>query len=266
MGEWLLNNWDKIFWSFITIIISLFIYKYILKVLKKTLETFGKDLRAPKTVQFFIGIIIAVFAIFALLSIWNVDLLPYITGLGISSIVVGLALQEPLANFVSGILVITTRKLFEGEVVDVNGIVGSVQEIKMNHSLIKTFDGKLIYVPNRAVWNGIVTKFWPGPIRRITMEIGVSYDCNLEKVVKILQQALDEEPLVVKNNTVSNFVAFKRFGSSSIDFTVYFWVERANYFDAVNSLAFRIKNLFDKENIEIPYTQIDLHIKNEKYL
>ncbi|MBO8161480.1 MAG: mechanosensitive ion channel family protein [Thermosipho sp. (in: Bacteria)] len=261
MKEWFLNYWDEILLSVITIIISYIVYKYVVKIIQKSLKALGKDLKAPRTVQFFIGIIVAVFAILILLSIWNVNLIPYITGLGISGIVIGLALQEPLANFVSGILVMTTRKLFEGEAVDVNGISGTVQEIKMNHSYIRTFDGKLVLVPNKDVWSGTVTKFWPGPVRRVTMDVGVSYDSNLEQVLKLLQRAIEEEPLVVKEG-VSNFIAFKQFGASSIDFTIYFWVQRSSYFDAVNSLALRIKEIFDKEGIEIPFTQIDVHMKN----
>ncbi|MDK2885989.1 MAG: small conductance mechanosensitive channel [Thermosipho sp. (in: thermotogales)] len=262
MKEWFLNSWGEILLSVITLVVGYILYKYLVKILQKSLKALGKDLKAPKTVQFLIGIVITVFVILILLSIWDVDLLPYITGLGISSIVVGLALQEPLANFVSGLLVITTRKLFEGEAVDVNGISGMVEEIKINHSHIRTFDGKLVLLPNKSVWSGTVTKFWPGPVRRVTMDVGVSYDSDLETVVKLLQQAIEEEPLVVKEG-VSNFIAFKQFGSSSIDFTVYFWVERSSYFDAVNALALRIKKIFDEKGIEIPFTQIDVHVKNQ---
>ena len=261
MKEWFLNSWDELLLSFITTIIGYFVYKYLIKLIQKSMKAFGKDLKAPRTVQFFIGIIVAVFVILNLLSIWDINLVPYITGLGISGIVVGLALQEPLANFVSGLLVMTTRKLFEGEVVDVNGITGIVQEIKINHSYIKTFDGKLILVPNKSVWGGTVTKFWPGPVRRVTMDVGVSYNSNLETVLKLLQKAIDEEQLIVKEG-VSNFIAFKQFGASSIDFTIYFWVKRKNYFDAINSLAIRIKKIFDEYNIEIPFTQIDIHLKD----
>ncbi|MBO8139328.1 MAG: mechanosensitive ion channel family protein [Thermosipho sp. (in: Bacteria)] len=261
MKEWFLNSWDELLLSVITIIVGYIIYKYVVKIIQKSLKAFGKDLKAPKTVQFFIGIIVAVFVILILLSIWNVDLLPYITGLGISGIVVGLALQEPLANFVSGLLVMTTRKLFEGEVVDVNGISGVVNEIRINHSYLRTFDGKLVLIPNKTVWSGTVTKFWPGPVRRVTMDVGVSYDSDLETVIKLLQQAIEEEPLVVKEG-VSNFIAFKQFGSSSIDFTVYFWVERSTYFDAVNALAMRIKKIFDENGVEIPFTQIVVNMKS----
>ncbi|ANQ53428.1 mechanosensitive ion channel protein [Thermosipho sp. 1063] len=260
MNTWLQNYWDKSLLSIITIIISYILYKYLIKLIYKSIKAFGKEIKAPKTVQFFIGIIIAVFAILIILSIFDIDLLPYITGLGISGIIVGLALQEPLTNFISGILVMTTRKLFEGEVVDINGITGIVDEIKINHSYLKTFDGKLVLLPNKSVWSGTVTKYWPSTVRRVNMDVGVSYDINLETVLKLLKKAIDEEPLVVKEN-VNNFIAFKQFGTSSIDFTVYFWVERNSYFEAINALAIRIKQIFDENKIEIPFTQIDVHMK-----
>ncbi|ONN27655.1 mechanosensitive ion channel protein [Thermosipho affectus] len=260
MNTWLQNYWDKSLLSIITIIISYILYKYLIKLIYKSIKAFGKEIKAPKTVQFFIGIIIAVFAILIILSIFDIDLLPYITGLGISGIIVGLALQEPLTNFISGILVMTTRKLFEGEVVDINGITGIVDEIKINHSYLKTFDGKLVLLPNKSVWSGTVTKYWPSTVRRVNMDVGVSYGSNLEVALKLIKKAIDEEPLVVKEN-VNNFIAFKQFGTSSIDFTVYFWVERNSYFEAINALAIRIKQIFDENKIEIPFTQIDVHMK-----
>lgn len=181
-------------------------------------------------------------------------------GLGISGVILGLAFQEPLTNFLSGILVLITRKVFEGEVVDIDGISGIVDMVEMNHTRLKTFDGKLVLIPNRKVWSGTVTKYWPGPYRRVNFDVSVDYSSDLSKVIDLLKRTIEEEPLVIKDESVSNFIVFKEYGSSGIIYTIYFGVNRESYFDAINSLSIRIKKLFDENGIKIPFMVIDLRV------
>ncbi len=157
-------------------------------------------------------------------------------------------------------MVLITRKVFEEEVVDIDGISGVVDMVEMNHTRIKTFDGKLVLVPNRKVWSGTVTKYWPGPYRRINFDVSVDYSSDLSKVIDLLKRAIEEEPLVIKDESVSNFIVFKEYGSSGITYTIYFWVNRDSYFDAINSLSMRIKKLFDESGIKIPFMVIDLRV------
>ncbi|MCX7845172.1 MAG: mechanosensitive ion channel family protein [Dictyoglomaceae bacterium] len=253
MKNWYIN----IFWSLFVLLISFFIHRLIMKGINNIVSKTGKEIKAPKTVSMIIGFLIFGFGIAIILSIWNVNLIPYLTGLGISGVVLGLAFQEPLTNFLSGILVLITRKVFEGEVVEIDGISGTIDMVEMNHTRLKTFDGKLVLIPNRKVWSGTVTKHWPGPYRRVNFDINVDYSSNLEKVLELMKKALEEEPLVVKDKSISNFIAFKEYGSSGITYTVYFWVSKESYFDAINSLSIRIKRIFDENGIRIPFLLID---------
>ncbi len=250
----------NIFLSLFVLLVSFLIHRLIMKGINNIVSRTGKEIKAPKTVSMLIGFLIFGFGIAIILSIWNVNLMPYLTGLGISGVVLGLAFQEPLTNFLSGILVLITRKVFEGEVVDIDGISGIIDMVEMNHTRVKTFDGKLVLIPNRKVWSGTVTKYWPGPYRRVNFDITVDYSSDLGKVMELLKKALEEEQLVVKDNSINNFIAFKEYGSSGITYTVYFWVSRESYFDAINSLSFRIKKIFDENGIRIPFMVIDLRV------
>jgi len=244
--------------SVFTVLIAYVIHKVIMRSIDRFMSTIGKEVKAPKTVSVIIGFLIYGFAIAAILAIWDVNLAPYLAGLGISGIVLGLALQEPLTNFLSGVLVLMTRKVFEGEVVDIDGLTGSVDVIKMNHTHLMTFDGKLILIPNRKVWSGTVTKFWPGNYRRIDVDVTVDYSVNMEKAISVLKRVLEEEPLVVKDESVSNVVVFKGFDASGVTLTVRFWTERETYFDTLNAVAARIKSTFEQEDIKIPYTIVEV--------
>lgn len=248
--------------SAIVIAVSYWIYRLLYGTLKKTARRLGRELKMPNTIRVILGLIIAVIAVMVLLQIWNIDLLPYLAAFGVTGIIIGLALQDPLANLISGFLVLITGKLKEGDVVDVEGTSGVVNAVQVNHTALRSFDGKSVLIPNRQVWNGKVTQFWPGPVRRLSMKVGVSYSSDLKKVLELLSKSLEEEPLVEKEG-VSNFVTFVGFGDSSIDFQLLYWVKRENYFAAQKALALRIKHNFDENGIEIPFTQIDLHMKDD---
>jgi len=178
----------------------------------------------------------------------------------VTGFVIGLAFQEPLSNLMSGILVLLTGKLKEGDVIEIDGTSGTVEIVNYNHTVLRTFDGKSVIIPNKQVWNTKVTNYWPGPVRRLSMKISVSYDSDLSKVLEILQKCIDEEPLIEKQG-VSNSVVFSGFGDSSINFEVLFWVKRENYFDALNAFSRRIKREFDQQAITIPFPQIDVHMR-----
>ncbi|MEJ5229739.1 MAG: mechanosensitive ion channel family protein [Pseudothermotoga sp.] len=250
----------KIIHSALLILISYGIYRLLCRFTIKSIQRMSKEFRMKNTVRLVIGTIVLLIGLMIFLNIWEISLIPYLTAFGVSGLVIGLAFQEPLSNFVSGILVLLTGKLREGDVVEIDGTSGTIEVVNYNHTVLKTFDGKKVLIPNRQVWGTKVTNYWPGPVRRLTMKVSVSYSSDLPKVLEILKRCIDEEPLVEKKD-VSNFIVFNSFANSSIDFDVLFWVKRENYFDAINALSQRIKREFDKEGIEIPFPQIDVHMK-----
>jgi len=257
------NIYLNVFFTLLVFFLTFFGHRFIMKSINRAVSRTGKEMKAPKTVSMIIGFLLYGFGLAVILSIWNVNLTPYLTGLGISGVVLGLAFQEPLTNFLSGILVLVTRKVFEGEAVEIDGISGMVDIVEMNHTRLKTFDGKMVYIPNRKVWSGMVTKYWPGPYRRLSFDITVDYSSELDRVIELLKKAIDEEPLVIKDPEVSNIVTFKEYGSSGITYTVYFWVDRDHYFDAINSLSTRVKKIFEENGIKIPFMVVDLRVSQK---
>ncbi len=250
----------QIIQSIVLVAVSYTIYRLLCRLIIKSMERLGKEFKMKNTAKLLIGTIISLISLMVFLNIWRISLIPYLTAFGVSGFIVGLAFQEPLSNLMSGILVLLTGKLREGDVIEIDGTVGTVEIVNYNHTILRTFDGKNVVIPNKQVWNQKVINYWPGPVRRLSMKVSVSYNSDLSKVLEILKKCIDEEPLVEKQN-VSNSIVFSGFGSSSIDFEVLFWVRRENYFDAINALSKRIKEQFDAQKITIPFPQIDVHVK-----
>ncbi len=266
------------FYYFIRIVVAIallvFAYyfgEFVAKAINKAARVSGKNLKAPNTTRTLVKSLFIFGAIMVIVGEFNINLWPLLTSLGVAGIIIGLALQTPLSNFFSGIMVIITDAVNEGDAIDINGMSGTVREVQFNHTIIDTWDGKRIHIPNSAVWSSNVTKYWPTLARRIDIPIGVPYSLSPEKmeiIPKLLKKVLDEEPLVYKgllvkgdpSSIVSNYVTFDGFGSSSVNFSVHFWVLRSNYFDAQIAIGLDIFREFRKNNISIPYNQLDVHL------
>ncbi len=250
----------KIILTIVVGVVAYFLYKITVVSIEKALSKLKKPLTMPNTLKTIIGVVIATIALMVVLSFWNISIAGLAASLGIGGIIIGLALQEPLSNFTSGILLLLSGALREGDTVQISGVSGTIEAMTINHTVIRTFDGKKVYIPNRTVWGEVLTNYWPSNVRRVELDVGVAYDSDLEKVVRVLKECLEEEELVEKDP--APYVIFDGFGSSSINFKIRFWVRRENYFDAQMNLALRVKKKFDEEGIEIPFNQLDVHIKD----
>jgi small-conductance mechanosensitive channel len=135
------------------LVIAYYLGDYVGKIINKAARVTGKNLRAPNTTRTILKSLFIFIAIIIIIAEFNIDLWPLLTSLGIAGIIIGLALQTPLSNFFSGIMVIITDAVNEGDAIDVSGISGTVSEVRFNHTLIDTWDGKRVHIPNSAPHN-----------------------------------------------------------------------------------------------------------------
>jgi len=236
-----------------------FFYKAFMKFAEKTSVVSTQYQRTMRTL---FNLAFYALAAFIIISVLFKNLAPVLAGLGVSGIIVGLAVKEPLDNFICGILIMLNKLIYEGEAVDIGGTSGGVQEIKLNHVLIKTWDGKLVTIPSRDVWAATIVHFWPENIRRNDLTVGVSYSSDLNKVMKILEESVNSYEKLYVDDDHKPMIQLTGYGTSSIDFVVRFWVERPNFIASSTELAKIIKSKFDENGIEIPFNQLDLHIKD----
>ena len=232
-------------------------YKTFIKFAEKTTVV---STQYRKTMRTLFNLAFYALAAFIIISVLFKNLAPMLAGLGVSGIIVGLAVKEPLDNFICGILIMINKLVYEGEAVDIGGTSGGIQEIKLNHVLIKTWDGKLVTIPSRNVWAATIIHFWPENIRRNDLTVGVSYSSDLNKVMKVLEDSVNSYEKLYVDDNHKPMIQFTGYGASSIDFVVRFWVERPDFIASSTELAKIIKSKFDENGIEIPFSQLDLHI------
>lgn len=205
------------------------------------------------------GLALAVIVISALNQL-GVDTTSAAAVLGGMAIAVGLALQSQLSSFASGVLLIIFRPFRAGDFVQIGDAMGVVEQLKIVVTVLKSPDGQEVTLPNSSVWGSKIVNFSIRPIRRVDLAIGIAYGSDLLKAKQILQQLLSEEPRFLADPAPT--VHCSNLGDSSVDFAVRGWTQGSDWWDTRCNMIEKIKLRFDAEGIEIPFPQMDVHVRD----
>jgi len=254
----------------LSVIIVLIVAKLILSILKFLIHKKFKNIHLDKSrlhsiyqlLRYFIWVI----AIGLVLEQLGVKLTLLLAGSAALLVGLGLGLQQTFNDFISGVIILTEGSLKKNDIVEVDKLIGKVNEINIRTSEIITRDGIYIIVPNHKLVNENVIN-WSHQSRatRFKVNVGVAYSSDEELVKKVLFDCAHEEQGVLKNDDENHpiFVRIIDFGSSSIDFEMLFWSDEIFHIEQVKSnLRFKILKKFRENGIEIPFPQSDIHIKN----
>ncbi len=239
-------------------IIALFAARLAGRIGKKYLVKLHVDLTISSFVGRLLNLLIILGGLMLALSILDLTktVSSILAGLGIVGLALGFAFQDTAANFMSGIYITFKQPYAIGDVVEsYNGVLGYVQDINLRVTKIRTFDGPVVYVPNRYLFQENFTNYTEYGKRRLRLECGVSYGENLEKVEKVVVAALSKVEGRLEEDPVT--LHWQGFGDSSIDFIVNIWMEYSNnqlaYVGVKNDAIKRLKAAFDENDIMIPF-------------
>ncbi len=190
-----------------------------------------------------------------------------LAGAGIVGLALGFAFQDISANFISGILIAFRQPIKVGDIISTKGYTGIVEKIDMRVTIIKTFQGLHVLVPNKDVFQTPVTNFTKTNERRIDLEVGISYSEDLEKVKKVAVDAVSDLPYILPGKDVNLY--YQEFGDSSINFVIMIWVhypDEPGYLKARSDVIMAIKKAFNENDITIPFPirTLDFGIKGGK--
>jgi len=201
---------------------------------------------------------IMIFVIIAAINQVGVQTTSLIAVMGAAGLAVGLALQGSLSNFAAGVLIVIFRPYRVGDWVEAAGISGSVEQVQILTTMLKTGDNKQIIVPNSQIMNSIITNYSANDTRRIDMIVGVSYSDDLDKVRKTLEELVASDERILKDPACT--IAVSELADSSVNFVVRPWASTADYWSVKFDLTEAVKKRFDKEGISFPFPQQDVHL------
>jgi len=215
-----------------------------------------------KILESFVGNLVysllMIFVIIAAINQLGVQTTSLIAIMGAAGLAIGLALQGSLANFASGVLIVMFRPYKVGDFVEAAGISGSVLQVQILTTILKTGDNKQIIVPNGQIMGSIITNYSANDTRRVDLTIGIGYDDDIDKARDTMQELIDADERILKDP--ASLIAVSELADSSVNFVVRVWVKSGDYWGVNFDMTEAIKKRFDKEGISFPYPQQDVHI------
>lgn len=212
-------------------------------------------------------IVIPIIALGAILSIFGMDLTLLVASMGVIGLVVAFAVQETLGNLFAGMQLLLDRPFKIGDIIELDsGEICEVKKIGLRSTTVyNTADHEIIVVPNNDMVNKKVINYSRPDMRRsMNAEIGVAYGSDLEKVKRILLNIAIQHPDVIKEDGKMPYVRLARFGDSSVDFKLWYWVEVKKMWRVASEVRQAIYDSFMAEGIEIPFPQNVVTLKQEK--
>ena len=248
--------------NLVTAILIFYIGKWIIGLLvgalRKLMEKNDVDATLTSFVSNLVRMTLLVFVIIAAITQLGVPSAQFVAVVGAAGLAVGLALQGSLSNFAAGVLIVLFRPYKVGDFVEAAGISGAIEQVQILTTILKTPDNKKIIVPNGQIMDSIITNYSANDVRRVDMVIGVSYDDDLDKVRRTLEELVAAEDRILDDPACT--IAVSELGDSSVNFVLRPWVKTADYWGVHFDMTEAIKKRFDKEGISFPFPQQDVHL------
>ena len=243
----------------LTIILGMIAIKVMMKVTKKALDKSDADPSVYAFVKNAVRIICVVVIVTMCLSIMGIPMSTVIAVLGAAGAAIALALKDSLANVAGGMMIIMTKPFNKDDLIDVGDVSGKVEKIDLFLTTLKTYDNKIITIPNGLINTSILVNHSKECKRRVDCTFGIGYNNDIIKAKEILENVCDactdimEEPAPI--------IGVANHGDNAVMLDVKAWCDTEKYWDVKYFLEENVKLAFDEHDIEIPYPQMDVHIK-----
>jgi len=192
------------------------------------------------------------------LTLIEINVAPLLALIGAAGLVVGLALQGTLSNFASGMLILIYRPFDVGDIIEIDGVTGTVHSMTLLSTSIKTFDNQHLVVPNNNIWGTTIVNVTGSKTRRVDLVFGIGYADDMVKAEKIMLEVVSKHELVLEQP--APIIKVNELADSSVNFVCRPWVKTENYLDVYWDITRQVKEEFDKQGVSIPFPQRDVHV------
>jgi small conductance mechanosensitive channel len=244
---------QTILWTVLILVGGVVANKAASRFIKRTVKKQGGDEHVTKTARKLASFTIYSLTLIALLGVFNVPLGSLATLVGLLGLGLSFAMQDMIANFISGIMILISRPFKIGDQIEAGGEEGTVQDIRIRATDIKTYDGRKVIIPNSNLYNDIIVNNTAYGSRRFEVVVGIGYEDDIKTGKEIAEQALEDAEHV--EDSPEPQVLVNELGGSSVNLKLRGWTDtrKANVVKASSELTQLIKDRYDEEGIDIPY-------------
>lgn len=258
----LATSWGiKLLEALVLLVVGLKLIKWVKKWLKTSPKLDKLDSGLRSFLCSFATIGLYALLIIVIASVLGIPATSFITILASCGVAIGLALQGSLSNFAGGLMILFFKPFKVGDYIEASGESGVVQEITVVYTVLLTVDNKRVTIPNGGLTNSVIENYSSEELRRVDLTFNVAYDSDVEQVKSIITSLAAAHPLALQNP--APFVRLSAHGDSALSFTARVWCKNVDYWDVYFDLTEGVKKAFDQKGIEIPYPQMDVHVKKD---
>ena len=235
---------------------------FIARLLNEFLEKRHVDVTIKKFLVSTIKLIVFLFAGLVALGKFGIEIAPFIAGLSVVGFGTSFALQGPLSNYAAGASLIFTKPFKVGDLIEVAGVAGEVEDISLPRTMIRTVDGTVIVVPNKHIIGEIIHNY--SELKKLEIKVGVSYASDINRAIQVVKEITAEDPRISKNKEIK--VGIAEFADSSVMLYARLWCKQTDYWDVLFEVNQKILTEFQKNQISIPFPQRVVHIQKDESL
>ncbi|MEX0967951.1 MAG: mechanosensitive ion channel domain-containing protein [Bacteroidia bacterium] len=248
----------RIIIALLVLVAGLWIIKGIRRVTGKVLHKRNVDISLHPFLLTLVSVGLKVLLFISVAAMIGIETTSFIAVIGAAGLAVGLALQGSLANFAGGVLILLLKPFRVGDFIDGAGKSGTVQEILIFYTILKSPDNRTIIVPNGKLSNDVITNFSVEANRRLDLTFGIGYGDDIPKAKEVIRQIITADERIL--TAPEPVIVVSELGDSAVNITIKVWVERGEYWPLNYDLQENVKLAFDKDKISIPFPQRDIHM------
>ncbi len=245
-------------------VVVLLLGRWLIKLLKKGLGRMMERRKADPSLSTFlmslVSALLTFFLILAIIGILGINTSSLVALLASAGLAIGMALSGTLQNFAGGVMIMLFKPFRVGDFISAQGYEGFVSEIQIFNTHLLTTDNKSVILPNGALSTGTMTVFSKQETRRVDWVFSIAYGDDYDHAKTVLKRLCDSDKRIMKTPEV--FIELLKLNDSSVDITVRAWVSTADYWGVYFSLNERVYKTFAAEGLNIPFPQMDVHVKS----
>ncbi len=245
--------------ALLVLAVGVMLSKALMKLVKRTLKRTSIDPTAVSFLTSVISVLLYLIVAVIVLSVLNVPMDSIVTVIGTAGLAIGLALQDSLANVAGGFLIMFSKPLKVGDLVKFGDVTGTVKSVGILQTQLILGDQTVVFIPNGQVADAMIVNYSEKEMRRLDLEIGISYSADFEQAKQIISGLIQAHPLAAEDP--APLVRVGRFDSSAVVLFVKVWTTNEDYWNLHYDLHEQIKTAFDAEGIAMPYPQLDVHLE-----
>jgi small conductance mechanosensitive channel len=254
-------TWETLFSSLITLVVCIIAIKIVMRILRRAFSHTQVDDRLQQLLLTGLKALLYIVTVIIVAQSLGVPSTSLVALLSVASLAISLAVQGMLSNVAGGIMLLTSRPIALGDLAEVAGVTGTVDEIGLLYTKLRTADGQMVMLPNSSISTAQITNYTALGQRRITITIGASYDHAAEDVRRALLEVAGSVDNLLSDP--APVVYLNAYLDSSIEYVLYAWVNAPDYAACRFALNEAVQRVFEKHGIEIPYNHLNVHIVSD---